>query len=292
MTTTQVTSSITHLSVNEEAFQNAIGNIPYSLTNDYMFRAVLQENETVLRGLICSLLNIANEDIKTIDITNPIILGETINDKDVILDLAILLNNNQRMNIEMQVVNQKDWPERSIYYLCTDFCNLNSGKPYNSVLPLLHINILDFVLFPEHPMFYSQYCLMEENTHHIYSGKIGINVLELSCIELATVEDKACKLDHWAKLFKAKSWEEIKMLAQNDEAAHQAALSMYTLTGDAKIRKQCEARERYELDKLAVYEQGIEQGASKQKEKDDAIIANLESQIATLQAQLNQNKQN
>ncbi|MDO5573416.1 MAG: Rpn family recombination-promoting nuclease/putative transposase [bacterium] len=246
--------------VNEEAFQKAVGEIPYSLTNDYMFRAVLQENEEVLRGLICSLLNITNDDIKTIDITNPIVLGETIDNKSVILDLAILFNNDQRMNIEMQVVSQDDWPERSLYYLCKDFCQLLRGQNYGDILPLLHINILDFILFEEHPMFYSQYRLMEMTTNHVYSGKIGINVLELKSIKLATNEDKACKLDYWAKIFKATTWEEIKMLAQNDEAAHQAALSMYTLTGDEKIRKQCEARERYEMDKRSLYTQGLKQG--------------------------------
>ena len=247
--------------VNEEAFQKAVGEIPYSLTNDYMFRAVLQENEEVLRGLICSLLNITNDDIKTIDITNPIVLGETIDNKSVILDLAILFNNDQRMNIEMQVVSQDDWPERSLYYLCKDFCHLLRGQNYGDILPLLHINILDFILFEEHPMFYSQYRFMENATNHVYSGKIGINVLELKSIKLATNEDKACKLDHWANIFKANTWEEIKMLAQNDEAAHQAALSMYMLSGDEKIRKQCEARERYELDRIAL----IETGAKKQQ---------------------------
>ena len=190
--------TIETMKANEAAFQEVTGVIQYKLTNDYMFRAVLQENEEVLRGLVCSLLNIANEEIKTIDITNPIILGETINDKDVILDLAILLNCNQRLNIEMQVVNQNDWPERSIYYICTDFSSLNKGLPYSSVLPLIHVSILDFTLFPKQPMFYSCYRLIEEKIHHLYSSKIGINVLSLSCIELATDEDKACKLDYWA----------------------------------------------------------------------------------------------
>ena len=37
-------------------FQNATGKIDYTLMNDYMFRAVLQENEKVLKGLVSSLL--------------------------------------------------------------------------------------------------------------------------------------------------------------------------------------------------------------------------------------------
>ena len=35
-----------------------------------------------------------------------------------------------------------------------------------------------------------------------------LNVLELTKIELATDEDRLCGRDHWAKLFKAKTWED------------------------------------------------------------------------------------
>ena len=35
--------------------QNASGPLRFNMTNDYMFRAVLQSNNKVLRGLICSL---------------------------------------------------------------------------------------------------------------------------------------------------------------------------------------------------------------------------------------------
>lgn len=37
------------------SYADNTGVIPYNMTNDYMFRYILQENETVLRGLICAL---------------------------------------------------------------------------------------------------------------------------------------------------------------------------------------------------------------------------------------------
>lgn len=61
--------------------QNAHGTIPYNMTNDYMFRAVLQSNNKVLRGLICSLLYLTEEDVISVEITNPIILGESVESK-------------------------------------------------------------------------------------------------------------------------------------------------------------------------------------------------------------------
>lgn len=44
-------------------------------------------------------------------------------------------------------------------------------------------------------------------------------MLDLSRIDLATEEDKQYQLDHWAALFKAKTWEELQMPAQKHEIA-------------------------------------------------------------------------
>ncbi len=84
------------------------GKIRYKLTNDYMFRAVFQKNKTALKGLLSVLLEIPKESIQEVNILNPIILGETIDDKTCVLDLHIHLNNNEFINIEMQVSDLGD----------------------------------------------------------------------------------------------------------------------------------------------------------------------------------------
>ncbi len=78
----------------------------YGLMNDYMFRATMQSNEKVLKGFVCALLNLEESEIKECVIENPIILGEDIESKDCILDLKLLLNNNERLNIEMQAAKK------------------------------------------------------------------------------------------------------------------------------------------------------------------------------------------
>ncbi|MDD6168811.1 MAG: PD-(D/E)XK nuclease family transposase, partial [Lachnospiraceae bacterium] len=75
--------------------------IRYGLKNDYMFRAAMQSNEKVLRGLVCALLDLRMDEIRECVIENPIILGEDIDDKTCILDVKILLNNDKRLNIEL-----------------------------------------------------------------------------------------------------------------------------------------------------------------------------------------------
>lgn len=66
----------------DSAFKEAHGEIPYGMTNDYMFRAVLQSNNTVLKGLICSLLHLPEAEVLSVEITNPIILGQSFKNKE------------------------------------------------------------------------------------------------------------------------------------------------------------------------------------------------------------------
>lgn len=171
------------------------GKIDYGMRNDYMFRAVLQENINVLTGLVCSLLHLSANDVTSITVTNPIKLGEAISDKEFVLDLAILLNDSTYINLEMQVINYNDWPERSLSYLCRSFDQLNRGQAYAEAKPVIHIGFLDYTPFPAYPEFFSKYELLNVRTLQSYSGKFLIHVLDLTQIELATEEDKSHGID-------------------------------------------------------------------------------------------------
>ncbi len=111
--------------------------------------------------------------------------------------------------------------------------------------PAVHICFLNYALFPEKPEFYATYRIMNEKNHHIYTDKFTLSVVDLKHIELATEEDKSWGIDYWASLFKAATWEEIKMLAEKSEALREAADTVYELTQEANIRAQCRAREDY-----------------------------------------------
>lgn len=223
----------------------ATGIIDYQFTNDYMFRAILQKNKKVLQALICALLHLPYEDIKSLDITNPIELGQKIDDKDFILDIVVCLNNDTLINLEMQVTDQLNWEERSLCYLCRTFDQLNSGQNYIESKSAIHIGFLDFTPAGKIPEFYGLYQLTNIKNHHLYSDKFTLGVVNLTQIELATADDKACQLDHWAKLFKSTTWEEIKMIAKKDEYLREASETLYVMNADEIVRQQCQARADY-----------------------------------------------
>ncbi|MBQ8262184.1 MAG: Rpn family recombination-promoting nuclease/putative transposase [Lachnospiraceae bacterium] len=239
-------SFISEVNSENASYLNASGPVLYPLTNDYLFRAVLQKNNFVLKGLICSLLHLSSEEVQSVTISNPIKLGKSIKKKDFFLDISVLLNNATQLNLEMQVINYGNWPERSLSYLCRTFDSLNSGENYQDIKPVIHIGFLDFTLFPEFPEFYAKYQLLNVKNHLVYSDKFTLSVIDLTQIKLATAEDKAGQLDYWASLFKANTWEEIKMIAKNNSYFSEAAETMYHLSADEEIRLQCQARADFE----------------------------------------------
>ena len=278
---------------NEKAvsLMEATGVIEYNMTNNYMFRYILQKNKKVLKGLICALLHLQPEVVKSIEITNPIDLSGNVTGKEFILDIKVMLNNNTLINLEMQVANEYNWKERSLGYLCRSFDHLYSGQEYEETLPVVHIGFLKFTLFKDAPEFYGKYMMKNVKNNRIYSDKFILSVVDLNHIEMATEEDKAYRIDYWAHLFMAKTWEDLRMLARENEYLQEAADSLYVANADEIIRQQCQAREdaerrerTLERNNLRLQEQLQEKDA--QLKGKDETIKNLAEEIRQLQEQI------
>ena len=213
------------------------------MTNDYMFRMVLQNNKETLISLISSVLEIPKETIIDCKIENVVEPGKTINDKEYQLDILVTLNGNILINIEMQVINYNNWPMRSLSYMCRRFDNVSRGNDYDTVKPVYHISFLDFTLFEDHPEFFAKYQLRNSKDNFLYTDKFNLYVVELNHIDMATAEDMSNNIDTWAKLFKATTWEEIKMITKDKPSLDSTAESIYLSNADFVIREQCRRRE-------------------------------------------------
>ena len=262
---------------NSFSLNSVSGPLLYRLTNDYLFRALLQENNEVLKGLICSLLHVSPEQIHSASIENSIELGNSISEKTFFLDVKVLMNNSTIINLEMQILNIGNWPERSLSYLCRSFDQLYKGQDYAETKPVIHIGILDFTLFPEHPEFYATYKLMNVKNHTIYSDKFQLSVLDLKHTDLATAQDKRYQINLWAGLFKATTWEEIKMFAEKNEFISGAAKTLYQLSADEKIRRQCEEREEYYR---------VQRTIAREKQQALDELAHIRSELVNTQSKL------
>ena len=239
------TMEVVKLSEVSEALKKATGTIQYTFLNDYMFRVILQKHKNVLRSIVCACLKLEIEEVQDIVVQNPIELGEAIDDKTFILDIHVLLNNNTIINLEMQVLDLKDWPERSLSYLARSYDNVAKGDEYINVKPVYHIGFLNYTLFPKYPEFFARYRMMNIKNHNLYTTKFNLYVVDLTQIELATEEDRESGLVYWTKIFKAKTWEELRQMAERNQELQEATEALYVYNQDEIVKEQCRARQDY-----------------------------------------------
>ena len=261
------------LSEAAEALKKATGTILYTFLNDYMFRVILQKHKNVLRSVVCACLKLKAEEVQDIVVQNPIELGEAIDDKTFILDIHVLLNNSMIINLEMQVLDLKDWPERSLSYLARSYDNVVKGDEYINVKPVYHIGFLNYTLFPEYPEFFAKYRMMNIKNHNVYTTKFNLYVVDLTQIELATQEDVDTGLVYWTQVFKAKTWEELRQMVERHQELQEATEALYVYNQDEIVKEQCRARQDYYN-----HERGI------QKRLEEARIALEESKTELMKS--------
>ncbi len=142
---------------------------------------------------------------------------------------------------------------------------------------------------------------MNVKNYIVYSDKLKLLMVDLTQIENATEEDCQKGIDHWARLFKATTWEEVKMLSEKNDYLQEAAKTAYKLSADEVIRMQCQAREdfyrqqryiQHRLEKAEKIEQRYEAMEHEIQEKKQDIQRmkeenqNLNEEIFRLKAKL------
>ena len=97
-----------------------------------------------------------------------------------------------------------------------------------------------------------------------------------------TRRDKKYRLDQWAALFKAETWENLKMISANDEYLTEAAETIYQLNADKYVLKLCQDRDEYYND-IRYYQNIIAEKDKSLAEKDN-IISRLLTEIELLKS--------
>ena len=118
-------------------------------------------------------------------------------------------------------------------------------------------------------------------------------MIDLTQIDLATEEDKRYEIDRWAKLFKAATWEELKMIAKNDPDLMQASDELYKVNKEDILRQQARARADAEFWEK-VHNARMEKMQEELSKKDaiisekNSVISEKDNEIKRLKEQLAQ----
>lgn len=211
------------------------------LKTDFSIKEVF-ENETVRRYFIRDALGIPLEEIKSVRLMNPALPKLRFPEKQGILDILLELNNDTKINIELQLVNQKDWDKRQLFYLSKIYtADLRRGENYDRAKRCIAISILDFNFTGE------------KEYHNIYrfrnkKGREFSNMMEIHTIELRKMLTGEDALDDWVRLFNAGSEEELDMIKTGNTGIQEAIRELKRMSFMGNIRALYESRLKYKRD--------------------------------------------
>lgn len=230
---------------------------------DFAFKEIMTD-EKARTGFLAAVLKINPEDIKETQILNTNLRKEHEDDKQGILDVRLLLNNDLEIDIEIQLSQIKVWAERSLFYLAKMFTDqIAPGQSYKVFKKCINISILDFELFPDEIEFYSCFHIREDTRSFIYTDKMEFHLIELPKLPKELREDSS-DIELWAKFINAERKEEFDMLAQKNQYIESAYERLQVISQDREKRLEYEAREKAILDHnqmiLEAEERGREQG--------------------------------
>ena len=107
----------------------------------------LFRHELILKHFLSDVLDIPVEEIKSVQLKNTFLWKRHRDRKQGILDVLLELNNDTKVNIELQIKVIKHWDRRELFYagkLLSD--ELRVGEDYAGMKRCIMISILDFNL--------------------------------------------------------------------------------------------------------------------------------------------------
>lgn len=120
--------------------------LEYTFKTDTLFKMLFVQYPELLKKLVAVLLSIPLEGIGQFVIRNPEMPPENLGDKFCRLDINMVVNG-QRVDLEIQVCNEGDYPERVMYYWAREFSSaLPTGQSYSMLPRTIVISITDFSL--------------------------------------------------------------------------------------------------------------------------------------------------
>ena len=267
-----------------------MAELKYKFTNDVLFKWLFSKNEDLLKSLVAKMLGISETDIFEFAITNPEIPADIIGEKFCRLDINMVVDG-QKIDLEIQVEDEKDYPERSLFYWAREYSSsLKTGGDYIDLPRTIVISILGFTQFPCNE-FYSEYQALEVSRHTVLTDKFCLKYYELP--KLPKLTDTKDDLKLWLTLFNAKTEEDLKQIEALGVSIMEQAIGAYrTVTATDEFQEIERLRARAKSNETAALRNARNKESQKWQKvvaEKDAELADKDALIAELQAKLNEN---
>ena len=251
-------------------------NVELQLTNDYIFKRLFSKkgNEDILKDL---LEGIFEKPIEKVEVMQEVELERVdIKDKLGVLDIKAVVNEDTTVDIEMQIADEKNMIERTLFYWSgLYYTGLKRGQDYKLNNKVITINILMYNIFKEEK-YHTIATIKEDENNKKITDKLEIHFIELPKF-LKSKEIGNKKLRQWLDFICNKRKGEIEMAVKENEKIAKASQEWEYLRGDEAVKRMAFLKEKWERDwnsgMHSAEEAGIEKGMKKGKREEKKEIA-------------------
>lgn len=254
-------------------------------TSDIMVRVLLGQTQNI--DLLKDFINAVLKDqgitpVKSLTIENPVNLREVFNEKESILDVKAVDESGRILDVEIQSRYEAQFTNRSLYDWAKLYSSqLITGDPYETLNPVICINLLDFSLkdIPGSE-YHSSYMITKTNNPDVLlSDHLRIHFIELPKIKVDPSVVPTDRLVKWMYYFKEEGIledEEMKkIIIKDDPLLEQAHETFKEFTADKEMRAKYEAREKWEHDQASLRYNAKQQGRNERSfEVAEALLDN------------------
>jgi predicted transposase/invertase (TIGR01784 family) len=216
-----------------------------------------------------SVLDLPVEEYQRLEVLDPNLLPERIEDKRCILDIKLHTTSGKIVNIEIQVEYQDFIWKRIQYYCATMLAEQGKrGEDYDNLPRVISILITNFAFVPC-AGYHSRFRFYDEIHKVSFPDSMEIDILEIPKVRKKAHKDDKSPLGNWMRFFSARKKEDFEMLAQTNPAIAEAWSVIKRLSADESARMIAESREKalrdYTSMQAEAHRKGLWEGERKGK---------------------------
>lgn len=234
---------------------------------DFVFKKIFgsEEHPGVLIAFLNAVLK-TKVPIVDVEIKNTDIEKAHIEDKFSRLDVKAKTSNKEIINIEIQLKNEYNMIQRSLYYWSKLYEEqLGDGDRYDKLCRTVCINILDFK-YLKNDRFHNGYRLKEIETNEELTDIQEIHFIEIPKLKkLNSEEEVVDMLEAWIEFLRDPESEVVRKLEMTNKEIREAKDTLYKLSRNEKERELYFLREKYIKDEISALANAEEKGIQKEK---------------------------
>ena len=238
--------------------------------NDIVFQSLFnQNNEEITKAFVQALIE---EKIEKMVINqDKELLREKPDEKLGVLDLQVDVNDNEKIDVEIQLIEKENFAERLLFYFSRLYGEeIKRGDTYSEAKRVVLIAIIDFKLDLTEAIteIETEWKLREKNSPELtLTNSIEIRIIELEKVRRFYGKNKDNEKAQWMLFLDDPNSKEVCEIMEKNKEIKEATVLVKQMSEDEKMQRLAFLREKARLDEKEIYETATKRGLKDGMEK-------------------------